>query len=165
MTTSPLVERVENLERQLRFLRLSLVFLAVLCVTVLATRLRATTDRIDARIVSAQQFDILNVEGKVVGRINNDPGDPTGFSGGLVLMYPNHKAALSLGTGGKYGPGVSLFDMDGRARAMMGFAPDGPAIDLFDEAHRPIISMEIRSKGPRFKVFDKSLKKYVWTAP
>jgi hypothetical protein len=160
-----LADRVERLERQLGFWRLSVVALTCLSLTVLAARLSAAPERFTARIVAAQQFDILNASGQVVGRMNQDPGDPTGVSGQMVFMYPNQKAAIHIGLVPKYGPSVSLLDTDGRIRANIIFGPDGPAVELDDDAHRPIIAMEVRTQGPRFKVFDKSLTKYVWVAP
>jgi hypothetical protein len=165
METTALSERVERLERQIKFWKLSVFVLFVLSATALTTRLFATTDRMDARIVAAQEFQILNASGKVVGRMNEDPGNPTGFSGGLVFMYENQQPAISMGIETTYGPHINLHDTDGRTRASVSFGPDGPAVDLFDKAQRPLIAMEIRDKGPRFKVFDKSLTKYIWTAP
>jgi hypothetical protein len=165
LTNISVTERVELLERQLRFWRVMVLLVAGSCFGVLAGRLSAAPERLTARIVSAQQFDVLNASGRVVVRMNQDPGDPTGVAGGMVFMYPNQKAAISIGLNEKYGPSVSLLDTDGRIRAHMVFASDGPAVELDDDAHRPIIAMEVRTQGPRFKVFDKSLTKYVWVAP
>jgi len=164
MTTNLLAERVEHLERQQRFWRLSFLCLAVLCLAAFAAHLNAAPDWIEARIVAAQQFDLIDAKSRVLGRMTRDIGDPNGGAG-FFLLYPNEKPAVGMQLGSKIGPGVSLFNAEGRLRASVSFNDEGPAVELFDEANRPIIAMEIGKKGPRFKVFDKSLTRYVWTAP
>lgn len=164
MTTSPLAERVEHLERQLGFWRLSVLCLAVLCLAAFAARLNAAPDRIEARIIAAQQFDLIDANSHVLGRMTRDIGDPGGGAG-FLLLYPNQKPAVGMLLSSGLGPRVSLFDADGRSRAAVSFSDLGPRIELFDEARRPIIAMEIGKKGPRFLVFDKALTRVVWAAP
>lgn len=164
MSTTSFEERVGKLERQLRFWRLLVICLAVACLAAFAARLNAAPSRLEARIIAAQQFDLIDANSRVLGRMTRDIEDPGGGAG-FFLLYANQKPAVGMQVDGKNGPTVSLFNSDGHSRAMISFSNDGPAVELFDEANRPLIAMEIGQKGPRFKVFDKSLTRYVWTAP
>jgi hypothetical protein len=125
----PIIERVERLERSLIFWRIGAVCLLLVCFGISAARLTAAPDELEARIITAQEFNLVD-HGRVLARLVGDPTNPNG-GGGLVLMYPDQKPALGIQLDDKFGPAVALYDDDG-SRGYISIRLDqyGPAIDL-----------------------------------
>src|ERR1700682_2937827 len=103
--------RIAKLERQLRFWRVLVALLAILCAVGITTHLRAAPTRIDAIAVVAHEFDLVNASGRVTARLASDPTNPD--SPNLVLKYPNDKPAMLLGIDNKTGVSISLLNSEG----------------------------------------------------
>ncbi len=147
------------LRRQLLLYRGLVIVLGLLFVGAVATRLGAAPTHIEATVVSAHEFNLVNATGRVTARLTSDPSNPD--SPNLVLKYPNDKPAILLGIDNKTGSSVSLLNSNGLPRAIMSEDANGPSLTLFDEADKIRIVLDAGRAGPQISIYDKNRKRTV----
>jgi hypothetical protein len=164
MMESDFLARLAKIERQVRTWR-TLTFLSVVCCAAAAApRLAASSQwlkvfRVDANAIVAQEFDLVNPSGRVIGRLAPDPADAN--SPNLVLKYPNDKAGILLRIDNTNGPSIGVLDSKGQPRATLYENPNGPALTLFDESNRIRVEVDALNPGPQISIYDKNRKRTV----
>jgi hypothetical protein len=163
MNNEELVGYVERLQRQIRFWRILVVLSLLVSLGVAVSRLSASAERIDAKAVVAQQFELVNSTGRIVARwAQGDPVDPNAAE--LLFKYPNDKQAAAVGVlGGE--PFFTVFNTDGHSRATLTESSEGSEIDLFDEEGHVRIIAKVKRSGPEIMILNKSMTKKIWVAP
>jgi hypothetical protein len=164
VTESEILARLTKIERQVRIWRTLTLLSVICCAAAAAPRLDASSQwlkvfRVDANAIVAQEFDLVNPSGRVIGRLAPDPKDAN--SPNLVLKYPNDKAGILLGVDNTNGPSIGIFDSKGETRAMMYEHENGPALTLFDENNRIRIEVDALNPGPQISIYDKNRKRTV----
>jgi hypothetical protein len=162
MPTDLLTQRLDRLERQIKFWRILTVVLTAVSLAALVSRSTAKPLRIDATAVVAEEFDLANPNGRIMARLVPDPADPN--APGLVFKYPNNKAAAEIGVS-QSGPFVSLFDTDGKSRAILAEAANGPSLALLDVDGNLRMLAHAENKKPEIIIYGNSITNKMWVAP
>lgn len=134
----------------------------LLCAMAIVAQSPIRTDRIDAKLILAHEFDLVNPAGRITARLVSDPknqGSPD-----LVMLYPSGQPAILIGVDSETGSSISVLNAKGQPRASITEGLKGPYLALFDEDDKLRVAVDASNRSPTITIYDARLKKR-WTVP